>query len=134
MIQLSSNATKAFLKRFGDLHDAIVRSVAVSFRSASQPTTVELTISTKDSERPDDDGWINLHLMFVDAPEFSFNEDQKSNSHHVIFEAVLDCFDGLFFLNLDNSELDLTTRLGYRESQFYVTGHSLEWEVLPYAE
>ena len=139
MNKLRPNNVSNFLQRFSALGDGVIISFCCGFHSEDAPTIVDMRITVHDWQmyepgRARHECRATLRLRFVDTTEFALTEDRNGHSHHVIFEASLAYFDGLFFLNLDNSELDLSSPEGYRASRFYVAARALEWEVLPYAE
>lgn len=122
---LESKNIAAFLQRFGDFHDAIVRSINITFRSRERISNqVDIVLSAIDLAALDtDNDWVNIHFVLTEVSDFAFVEENIS--YQVVFELAIKENNGWLTFDFDESS---------GPSKFYIKGRRCEWDVLPYTE
>lgn len=132
MNELSVDSTRAFLDRFYDGHDGVIRSVQAIFRYRSNAESkVTVTISLRDSQAKGE-GWVNLVLEMVNAKEWVFVEGNVT--YQVIFEMHIGYYEGMFFIDFGGLSEQPTSASDFKQSGFYCASRRVSWEIKPYEE
>lgn len=122
MEQLQPKNARAFLERWGDLHDAVVEEVTFDLPKAM----ARLRMRAQDR----DAGWayVRLHVLIEGLSEFTYRQPANYDVQ-VVFEAGL-CWDGtvvLFALDAPST----ADPSAYREVDTYFGGRSISWVTIP---
>jgi hypothetical protein len=90
-----------------------------------------VTLSVRDSQTQQDEGWANLIIEMGEVTEFAFREN--STSYQVISSEIhVAQFDGVFFIDFGGCVEQPRDALGFRASDFYCASRSVHWKVEPY--
>ncbi|MCB9895848.1 MAG: hypothetical protein H6839_15480 [Planctomycetes bacterium] len=133
MPEITKENAKEFLKHFGDLHDSTIRHVSISYcgGTPSEPTAIELEISTQEEPFSDTD-WTNIKLRATGVEEFRFAEGPACL--FVIFAAAIGFIEDSMYLSFDYDVDDRKGLDDLRKSQQYILCRKCSWSLSEYRD
>jgi hypothetical protein len=134
MNTLTAENSQAFLERFSEGHDGVIRALAITFRYHLRKETIgAVTISLRDSQTQENGGWVNLVIEMEGVAEFVFREGRVS--YQVICPEIhIGRFEGLLFIDFGGCTEQPEDANGFRSSEFYFASRSVRWRIEPYQE
>jgi hypothetical protein len=125
---------QSFLDRFWSGSDGVIRSFSISFQYRSQEATRgTVTLSVRDSQSQQNEGWVNLVVEMGDVIEFAFREG--STSYQVISSEIhIAQFSSVFFIDFGGCIEQPKDVHGFRASDFYCASRTIYWKVEPYQD
>lgn len=126
---LNSSHAAEFLSRFNHLNDGVIRQLVVLFwGNAGRSALIEC--STIDTSA---NAWCNITFRVNNLSAVKVIEGQTSNV--VLSDGVhIAWFDGQCFLDFAPYTSAPEGLEDIERSQFYLAGHSVEWQVKAYSE
>jgi hypothetical protein len=132
--RLEAERINEFRERFFSFSDAVIRSVDLRFRNSSGFSFVKVTISSRDRETRNDDGWVNVIIEVQDVSELRMTENQKE-SYQVLSNGIYVVkMNDLFYIEFGSCIDEPSDVDEVRQSRFYVAGREVHWKVVPYGE
>jgi len=124
-----------FLDRFNRFHDAVIREIHIVFGYRSQHRDAGVIIlSVQDQQCPQNKGWVNVNLQFVNVREFSMTHSAEEYHQVISDEIHIQHLNGLFFVDLGASIDQPNTIDQFKKSRFYLACESIQWNVVAYTE
>jgi hypothetical protein len=129
MQALTKETLPLFVTRFASLNDGVLRELRFKY-SASGQKAISVIVSVQDLEAKE--GWSNLVILVDEITETAFKEGRATcqvlSSGIVVawLEAQVWCD---FSPSLEPVSID-----DFRQSDFYVAGKRVSWEVEPYSD
>jgi len=131
MIELTPKTVPHFLKRFNDLHDALVR--VVTFRFGPSEKIASVILSAQDTEADKLSNWVNIRFEMLGVTDLVLREG-FGKTCVVIFKMNIGFMAGNIYLDFSPwSEAPVGIE-DYRKSDFLIVARRCSWCVLPYAD
>ena len=129
----SRGAIEYFEKRFHGCDDGVLRRISVIYRSgSSRPGLIELVLSTKDTEKVEGDGFVNLKLSFLSVSEFQLREGNAT--YQILSEGMkVALLEGRVFATFNPYDYK-ESPASFRTSEFYIVAKEVAWDILPYRD
>jgi len=128
-IHLSAEDVPAFLARFWNFGDAVVRRVAIELTRDRPSRLAVVEVLARDSTASDQ--WVTCRLTMRRLAEFRVTEGRTS--YQVLSGGLQIAWqDGIVFVDFGSDTELLGDAEAFRGSAFYFGCSSIEWEVRPY--
>lgn len=139
MTELTNDNTADFLSRFYQFYDTVIRKLEVNFEFHRERSSATVWIATRDSQGSPNQGWVLVKIVIEDITEMRCTEGNitytvLSQALHVDFIDNVVYLDFGALLDLDNPDEMKYSVEDFRQSEFYIAGRKVLWDVLPYVE
>lgn len=133
MPELVPSNLDRFIARFDHLYDGVVRDVRVRFTPEYTYAHVALTLSVRDRETSEDNGWVNLTLEIGEVTQFILIEGNGTCS--VLSNGLsVGFFDERIYLDFCPHAEASDSLADFLKSRFLVAGKNCVWTISPYTD
>lgn len=131
MNTLDLESTLNFLIRFHHFNDGLIRELNIAYQDSGQ-RAVSVKVVARDVEGIENDGWVSVSLILVEASDFCF-ADKLNTTAQVLSQGIHICwFDEFVGIELGDFCDAPNSLEEIKESSLFAVGRSLRWEVSKY--
>ena len=119
------------LARFFGFSDGVVRWIGLRYQDDGS-RDVELTLTCRDAESTENEGWVSVRILVRNVEEFTVRE-QTNTTLQVLSEGLhLQAIDGSVAVEFGGALESPQTKSDLRKSDGFITGKEVQIEVGPY--